>query len=84
MVILLVKYVEQKPKGLSEKTTKLYSKNNSNGISIVEVDSVSTGIGTTFTCTLTTPPLNFSSDPFKTGDKVFRRNTKSWHCRIWI
>ena len=63
--------VEQKPKGLSEKTTRLYSKNNSNGISIVEVDSVSTGIGTTFTCTITTPPLNFSSDPFKTGDKVF-------------
>ena len=63
--------VEQKPKGLSEKTTKLYTKNNSNGISIVEVDSVSAGIGTTFTCTLTTPPLNFSADPFKTGDKVF-------------
>ena len=63
--------IEQKPKGLSEKTTRLYSKNNSNGISIVEVDSVSTGIGTTFTCTLTTPPLNFSQDPFKTGDRVF-------------
>ena len=56
---------------LNNATPTILPISNSNGISIVEVDSVSTGIGTTFTCTLTTPPLNFSQDPFKTGDKVF-------------
>ena len=61
----------QSPKGLSEKTSKLYATNNTNGISIVEVSSPSAGIGTTFTCTLTTPVLGFPTPPFKIGDKVF-------------
>ena len=61
----------QPPKGLSEKTTKLYATNNTNGISIVEVSSPTAGIGTTFACVLTTPVLGFPTPPFKIGDKVF-------------
>ena len=56
------------PRGLSENEIKLYATNNSNGISIVEVQSNSSGI---FTCYISTPPLGFSTNPFKSGDLVF-------------
>jgi hypothetical protein len=58
----------QEPKGLPEKTLSLFTINNSNGISIQEVQSSSSGI---FTCLITTPILGFSTSPFNVGDKVF-------------
>ena len=60
----------QEPKGLPSTTIKLFTTNNTNGISIEKVESSSTGI---FTCRITTPPLGFSPNaiPFSIGDKVF-------------
>jgi hypothetical protein len=61
----------QKPKGLPETTVQLFTTNNTNGISIQQVQSNSTGI---FTCFITTPTLGFSTFvpyPFSVGDKVF-------------
>ena len=58
----------QDPKGLPEKEVGLFTINNSNGISIQQVQSSSSGI---FTCFITTPVLGFSVNPFGVGDKVF-------------
>jgi hypothetical protein len=58
----------QQPKGLPEKTIQLFTTNNTNGISIQQVQSSSSGI---FTCFITTPTLGFSTAPFSNGDKVF-------------
>ena len=58
----------QEPKGLPSTTVKLFSTNNTNGISIQKVESSSSGI---FTCAITTPSLGFSTNPFSIGDKVF-------------
>jgi hypothetical protein len=58
----------QQPKGLPEKTIQLFTTNNTNGISIQQVQSSSSGI---FTCFITTPTLGFSIAPFSNGDKVF-------------
>jgi hypothetical protein len=61
----------QKPKGIPETAVRLYATNNTNGISIQQVQSNSTGI---FTCSITTPTLGFSTFvpyPFSVGDKVF-------------
>jgi hypothetical protein len=58
----------QEPKGLLSTSAKLFSTNNSNGISIQKVESSSSGI---FTCAITTPSLGFSTNPFSIGDKVF-------------
>lgn len=61
----------QKPKGIPETAVGLYATNNTNGISIQQVQSNSTGI---FTCSITTPTLGFSTFvpyPFNVGDKVF-------------
>jgi hypothetical protein len=58
----------QKPKGLPETTVQLFATNNTNGISIQQVQSSSSGI---FTCFITTPTLGFSTAPFSSGDKVF-------------
>jgi hypothetical protein len=61
----------QKPKGLPEITVQLFTTNNTNGISIQQVQSSSTGI---FTCFITTPTLGFSTFvpyPFSIGDQVF-------------
>ena len=63
--------VIQKPKGLPETTVQLFTTNNTNGISIQQVQSSSSGI---FTCFITTPTLGFSTFvpyPFSLGDKVF-------------
>ena len=57
------------PKGLPDDTVEIFTTNNSNGISILEVESSNSGI---FTCTITTPqPSGFSTYPFNIGDKVF-------------
>ena len=58
----------QQPKGLPETTVQLFTTNNTNGISIQQVESSSSGI---FTCFITTPTLGFSTAPFSSGDKVF-------------
>jgi hypothetical protein len=61
----------QKPKGIPETAVGLYAINNTNGISIQQVQSNSTS---TFTCSITTPTLGFSTFvpyPFSVGDKVF-------------
>ena len=60
--------IEQNPKGLPENSVKLFTVNNTNGISVQRVESNSTGI---FTCAITVPPLGFSTYPFSAGDKVF-------------
>ena len=60
--------VVQEPKGLPETTVELFATNNTNGISIQQVQSSSSGI---FTCFITTPVLGFSTNPFTIGDKVF-------------
>ena len=60
----------QDPKGLSETTVQLFTTNNTNGISIQQVQSSSTGI---FTCFITTPPPILANPfvPFTEGDEVF-------------
>lgn len=58
----------QQPKGLPETSVQLFTTNNTNGISIQQVQSSSSGI---FTCFITTPTLGFSTFPFSIGDKVF-------------
>ena len=63
--------IVQHPKGLPETTVQLFTTNNTNGISIQQVQSSSSGI---FTCFITTPTLGFSTFvpyPFSLGDKVF-------------
>jgi len=63
--------VIQQPKGLPETTVKLFTTNNTNGISIQQVQSSSSGI---FTCFITTPTLGFSTFvpyPFSVNDQVF-------------
>jgi predicted RNA-binding protein with TRAM domain len=60
--------IVQQPKGLPETTVQLFTTNNTNGISIQQVQSSSSGI---FTCFITTPTLGFSTAPFSSGDKVF-------------
>jgi hypothetical protein len=61
----------QQPKGLPETSVQLFTTNNTNGISIQQVQSSSSGI---FTCFITTPTIGFSTFvpyPFSVGDKVF-------------
>jgi hypothetical protein len=58
----------QQPKGLPETSVQLFATNNTNGISIQQVQSSSSGI---FTCFITTPTLGFSISPFSNGDKIF-------------
>ena len=62
--------IVQEPKGLPETAVNLYTNNNTNGISIQQVQSSPSGI---FTCFITTPVLGFSTTnlPFSIGDKVF-------------
>jgi hypothetical protein len=63
--------IVQQPKGLPEKSVKLFATNNTNGISIQKVVSNSTGI---FTCFITTPTSGFSTFvpyPFSVDDEVF-------------
>jgi hypothetical protein len=56
------------PKGVSDESAELFAVNNTNGISIKQVESSSTGI---FTCIITTPSGGFSQEPFNNGDEVF-------------
>ena len=56
------------PKGISDQSAELFAINNTNGISIKQVQSSNTGI---FTCVLTTPLAGFSADVFAVNDDVF-------------
>ena len=60
--------IDVPPKGISDQSAELFTVNNTNGISIKQVQSSNTGI---FTCILTTPPAGFSTDTFAVNDKVF-------------
>ncbi|NDB79544.1 hypothetical protein EB155_06725, partial [archaeon] len=60
--------IEVEPKGISDASAEIFTVNNTNGVSIKQVESSNSGI---FTCIITTPPTGFSEDPFKIGDKVF-------------
>jgi hypothetical protein len=60
--------VVSEPKGLPASEVELYSTNNTNGVSILKVESNNTGI---FTCVITTPTLADAFRPFSDGDKVF-------------
>ena len=60
--------IQDNPKGLPETSVNIITINNTNGISVQRVESSSTGI---FTCSITVPPLGFTTFPFAAGDKVF-------------
>ena len=60
--------ISNAPKGISDQSAELFAINNTNGVSIKEVESSSSGI---FTCILTTPDSGFSENPFDTNDEVF-------------
>ena len=70
--------VEIPPKGLPSKI-EIFAVNNSNGISIVNVESSNSGI---FTCEITTPTINgistFTTQPFNDGDLVFVEGIKKF------
>jgi hypothetical protein len=60
--------IEISPKGLPSTPVTIRAINNTNGISISQVQSSSSGI---VTCILTTPISGFGTDPFSIGDKIF-------------
>jgi hypothetical protein len=60
--------VEVPSKGLPSSPAIIKAINNSNGISISQVQSSLSGL---VTCILTTPISGFGTDPFTTGDKIF-------------
>ena len=60
--------IDVPPKGISDQSAELFTVNNTNGISIKQVQSSNTGI---FTCILTTPSAGFSTDAFAVNDEVF-------------
>ena len=68
--ILDVNIIE-KPYGLPDTTVALKTKNNTNGITIYEVNSSYPASDTEYSLTLVTPTLGFTEPPFKVGDKVF-------------
>lgn len=59
----------QKPTGLESVNHQIFSVNNSNGISIKEISSVTNGI---VECILRTPPITgYTIPPFEVGDLIF-------------
>ena len=60
--------VEVPPRGLPTTPIEIKSINNTNGISISQVQSSYSGV---VTCILTTPISGFGQDPFVNGDKIF-------------
>jgi len=59
------------PSGLPKTKVTVKSIDNSNGI---RIDKIVTESDNSLTCNLATPILGFSTDPFKSGDKVFLEN----------
>ena len=66
--------INVEPTGLPDETVEVFATNNTNGVSIIEVESSNTGI---FTCTISTPNVGvgttsfFAVKPFNDGDQVF-------------
>ena len=62
--------VEVEPVGLPDESVEIFATNNTNGVSVIEVESSNSGI---FTCTISTPGIGntFPFQPFNTGDKVY-------------
>jgi hypothetical protein len=60
--------IEISPKGLPPTPVTIKAINNTNGISISQVQSSPSGI---VTCILTTPISGFGTDPFSAGDKIY-------------
>jgi hypothetical protein len=60
--------IEVPPKGLPATPVTIKAINNTNGISISQVQSSPSGI---VTCLLTTPISGFGTDPFTIGDSIF-------------
>jgi len=60
--------VVSQPKGLPDETIEVFSTSNNNGIAIEKVESSNSGI---FTCIISTPISNFTTQPFAIGDEVF-------------
>ena len=60
--------VIEKPYGLPDDTVRVLTTNNTNGITISEVDVVS---ATEYNITLITPTLGFPNPPLTTNDKIF-------------
>jgi len=65
--------IVKSPKGLPETPIKIFTLNNSNGISVDTIVTSQAGIAT---CTLVTPVLGFSTNIFNIGDKVFVEGIK--------
>ena len=64
--------VNSEPKGLPDVGTEIFTVNNSNGISVEKVETLTSN---TFKCTISTPTIlgiaTFRQDPFQEGDEVF-------------
>ena len=60
--------IDVSPKGISDQSAELFTINNTNGISVKQVQSSNSGI---FTCILTTPTSGFSTDVFVENEEVF-------------
>ena len=60
--------ISEIPIGLPANTVTLRTVNNTNGVTILEVKS---NAGTSYTCKLSTPQGQFTSNPFAVNDRVF-------------
>ena len=56
------------PKGLSETTSQVYAIQNTNGISIQQIEQTS---DTEFICKITTPAIGFTTDVFVDGEEIW-------------
>lgn len=56
------------PKGLPDNSVEIITINNTNGVTVEQVQSNNTGI---FTCLISTPTLGFTTDKFFVGDQVY-------------
>ena len=63
--------IVESPKGIPDDSVDLFTVNNTNGISIVSVETSNSGI---YTCSLLVPFGGFDEPPFSNGDKVFVEN----------
>jgi hypothetical protein len=56
------------PSGLAGVAHSIYSSDNSNGLTIIEADSVNTGV---LTVKIVTPLIGFATNPLNAGDEVY-------------
>jgi hypothetical protein len=60
--------IENQPKGLPSRDVLIRAVNNTNGVSIQNIQTSNSGVAT---CTLVTPLNGFSVEPFKVGDQIY-------------